>query len=66
MTLGERIRSLRRARALSPLYSDSDSDCIGLDWIIAALCRASPQSAATCRKLSSVGSGYFGLQSRTR
>ena len=66
MTLGERIRSLHRARALSLLDLDSDSDCIGLDWIIAALCRASPQSAATCRRLSSVGSGYLGLQSRTR
>ena len=50
MTLGERIRSLHRARALSPLYSDSDSDsdCIGLDWIIAALRRNLPQLAASC------------------
>ena len=44
MTLGDRIRSLHRAHALSPLYLDSDSDCIGLDWIIAAICRNLPQA----------------------
>ena len=58
MTLGERIRSLHRARALSPLYSDSDSDsdCIGLDYS-----RTLPRFAAICRNLPQAVIRGFGV-----
>ena len=54
MTLGERIRSLHRARALSPLYSDSD--CIGLDYS-----RTLPRFAAICRNLPQAVIRGFGI-----